>query len=171
MQYQEKLEPVAGHATLNAPGNPALPFAQEKSAAACPSAGSMLALTAGDGSMPGQGAKEALDAQQTTAEPDAGKAAQPSLEDFENQAFQAAQARKSSKQVLKRPAGQDSSQQGAGKKQAAAQQAPAAKKLKLGCLRCRGGINGCPQCRNPNYAGLRLTRDEWKAHAAKHGLK
>ena len=43
--------------------------------------------------------------------------------------------------------------------------------LKLGCLRCRGAKNGCCQCRDPKFAGLRLSREEWNVHAKKHGLK
>ena len=48
---------------------------------------------------------------------------------------------------------------------------PAGGKLKLGCKKCRGAVNGCDQCRNPAYTGLRLTREEWKRHAAEKGLK
>ena len=35
--------------------------------------------------------------------------------------------------------------------------------LKLGCGRCKGSRNGCDTCLNPQYKGKRLSRDEWKA--------
>jgi hypothetical protein len=32
--------------------------------------------------------------------------------------------------------------------------------LKLGCSKCRGGVGGCAQCRNPDFAGLRWSVDD-----------
>ena len=90
-----------------------------------------------------------------------------SLQAFEEAAFQ-----KLGGKVFKRPS--------AGPKMAA-KKAKASKPphppsagtrtLKLGCLRCRGAKNGCCQCRDPKFAGLRLSREEWNIHAKKHGLK
>ena len=161
---QEKPGPAAGIAG-NGGGLPALPLAQEQPASACISAGSngMLALTAGQADMSSQNQVDSVEDKQAAAT-DAGNAGKPSLEDFEKEAFQAVQAKKSAKKVLKRPAAQESSQAAAGPE-------PAGKKLKLGCKKCRGTPKGCPQCRNPNYAGQRLSREEWRALAEKHGLK
>ena len=102
----------------------------------------------------------------TEATPGAGSNDQ-CLEEFEEAAF-----KKLGGKVFKRPS--------AGPKMAS-KKAKAGKpphlatagstKLKLGCLRCRGAKNGCCQCRDPKFAGLRLCREEWNAHAKKHGLK
>ena len=40
-----------------------------------------------------------------------------------------------------------------------------------GCLRCRGNHNGCDTCLSPSFKGLRLNREQWKAHAKLNGLK
>lgn len=92
-----------------------------------------------------------------------------SLEEYEEAAFKKLEGKQT---VFKRPS--------AGPK-VAAKKAKAGKprhttnagssRFKLGCLRCRGAKNGCCQCRDPKFAGLRLCREEWKVHAKKNGLK
>ena len=86
------------------------------------------------------------------------------LEDFENQAFEKLQKKKPKQPIMKKPAA-------AKKNPPASKVTTATAKLKLGCLRCRGAANGCDQCRDPSFAGLRLNRSEWIQHAKKHGLK
>ena len=43
--------------------------------------------------------------------------------------------------------------------------------VKKGCKRCRGNRNGCVKCLDPAFTGMRLTRQEWVAHAKAHGWK
>ena len=38
--------------------------------------------------------------------------------------------------------------------------------LKLGCKTCRGTSKGCRACRNPNYSGPRMNRQEWLENMA-----
>ena len=90
------------------------------------------------------------------------------LEEYEAEAFQKLQ----NKPVKKRPSAAPSTTAGSKKKkEEAAAPAGGGTSLKLGCKSCRGGINGCAQCRKPTYKGMRLNRAEWKEYAKEHGLK
>ena len=101
-----------------------------------------------------------------TPAPEPKKEIQPeeTLEDFEQEAFDALQKRNQSK-GMKRPASAKASAK------VAAASKKATKALKLGCRKCRGAKAGCEQCRNPEYTGQRLTKEQWKSLAKKTGLK
>ena len=101
-----------------------------------------------------------------TPAPEPKKEIQPeeTLEDFEQEAFDALQKRNQSK-GMKRPASAKASAK------VAAASKKATKALKLGCRKCRGAKAGCEQCRNPGYTGQRLTKEQWKSLAKKTGLK
>ena len=105
------------------------------------------------------------------------------LEDFENEHMAQLLERDCKKKDVKKAAQPDTKGtkpskakakcKKAMKKPAAAfkQQPSAATKLKLGCTRCRGSCNGCSQCLDPAYPGVRMNREEWKAYAKLHQLK
>ena len=97
-----------------------------------------------------------------------------SLEDYEKEAFDKLAAKRNGK--MKRPAAscpavKASTKAVAKPKTSAVPKGKAQQTLKLGCKKCRGAVGGCHQCRNGNYKGLRLNREEWKALASKTGLK
>ena len=57
-------------------------------------------------------------------------------------------------------------------KQSVSKAKPQAKTLLLGCIRCRGNINGCQSCISPTFKGLRLHgRKAWLEWRKKHMLK
>ena len=110
-----------------------------------------------------------VEAQNNDKKPGEGK----SLEDYEAETYAFLQ----NKKLMKRPAAAKAKAKGKAKAKAQtkgkAAPTPAGLSgvLKLGCKTCRGTSKGCKACRNPNYSGPRMNRQEWLALARKHGWK
>ena len=112
-----------------------------------------------------------------------------SLEDFENDVYDALKTKKTSKAKAKAKSAASVKQKGSMKRPASAlgqglQAAGADVSLgkgrkekskpdfQLGCSKCRGSRFGCAKCLNPNFMGKRMARAEWRAaNSKKNGKK
>ena len=134
-----------------------------------PAAAPALPLLDAIGTTPAQAEASAgpVEAQTNDKEPGEEK----SLEDYEAETYAFLQ----NKKLMKRPAAAQAKAKGKAKAKAQtkgkAAPTPAGPSgvLKLGCKTCRGTPKGCRACRNPNYSGPRMNRQEWLALARKHG--
>ena len=90
------------------------------------------------------------------------------LQQIEQEAFEGLLGAQKKKGAMKRPAAAVSAAPKAAKVDPSATKTP---KLKLGCIRCRGCVNGCSSCQEPDFKGMRLNREEWKAWFADRQLQ
>ena len=145
----------------------ASPGSQPATTPSAPAAAPALPLLDAIGTTPALAAASAgpVEAQTNDKEPGEEKP----LEDYEAETYASLQ----NKKLMKWPAAAKAKAKAKAQTKGKAAPTPAGPSgvLKLGCKTCRGTSKGCKACRNPNYSGPRMNRQEWLALARKHGWK
>ena len=151
----------------SAPGEVSLPLTDEKQSKLeeqPEQKPSLLHMPAETASMPVVAASAKI------VEPESAKIVEPtnvgkSLEDYEQEAFDAlVKKRPAASKVCKRPASKQPLPEKSSKiakialapNESKKKAGNSKSKLLLGCIRCRGNINGCSSCQSESFQGLRL---------------